>query len=797
METEEIPKRLVVIHAPADSEQLEELEKQLAPLKDTGKLSLWHQGKVRAGEMPEDALQGALQPADMVLLWVSPDLWYENPLYRQLLQNQRLIPASCQVIPLIARESNWEDEPFLQKFSNSAIPAGRRPAPAGKGSQRDAWFAAVAREIAERLSLAIPKPKPAPPLWKRKGIWFALAAIFLLAAAGVGYRINKNRHPAEKEKAGVPAPEKGRASNACGFPEAFDPNALYIVIASFDDSREKTETDQALRPSLVNRIDNWKILNRKELPVHICHLKDIVLNQRDEARQILKSNFADLAIWGKVRGVSDEKGLADIGLTYVASDTLIKWAGGKLDTLSQNTYQENVSIEEVQEGFLLMGGKEFDSWLADMYNLKVGRQIPDFYYIRDDWPEELKIQGFLNRGRNFFELKKYEEALSNFQLVMEMDDASSEGYYQAGRACYEMGRWNETLEYCSRALRLDSLYSLAYNIRGLANEALYEYEKAIEDYTEAIAIDPTFSAAYNNRGLIKKHLGQYEEAIEDYNLALAYDSVSFHTFSNRGVALSRLGQTQQAIEDFSRALEINPSQEVVLGNRGYAYYQIRQYDRAIEDCSKAIRIKPEYANAYAVWGIALRELGKLRDALDKLDRAIELEPGRPAFYLYRGNTYEQLRQYDHAVRDYTAALAIKEEYAEAYLGRGRVKRRIGQYAEALLDLERALEIQGESAEIYFELGRVYQKSGLSEQALQAYSGAIGLSPSQPLYYYWRATLNLQNARFGPAARDYWPAFRFAPARARALSLALVIIVGGTIVFLIRKKWRPFKKLPKT
>ncbi len=593
MKTQEIPKRLVVIHALADSGQVEELEKQLAPLRDTGKLSLWHQGKVRAGEMPEEALQAALKPAGMVLLWVSPDLWYENPFYELLLRNQHLIPAACQIIPAIARASNWEDEPFLQKHSNFAIPAGRRHAPADKGSQRDAWFASIAREIAERLGLAIPKPKPAPPFWKRKDIRAVLAAVVILAIIAGGYWINKNLFASGKEEVDILALEKGQANNACGFPDAFDPNALYIVIASFDDSKEKTETDQVLRPSLVNRIDNWKILNRKELPVQVCHLKDIVLNQRDEARQILKNNFADLVIWGKVRGVSDEEGLVDIGLAYIASDTLLKWAGGELDTLSQNSYQKNVSIEAVEEGFLLMGDKEFESWLADMYNFKVGRQIPDFYYIKDNWPIERKVQGFLNRGRNFFELKKYEEALSNFKLAIEMDDASSEGYYQAGRTCYEMGRWNEALEYCSRALGLDSLHFLAYNIRGLANEALYEYEKAIEDYTKAVAIDSTFSAAYNNRGLIKKHLEQYEQAIEDYNLALIYDSVTFHALSNRGVALNRLGQTQKAIEDFSRALEINPKQEVILNNRGYAYYQIQQYDSAIGDCNKAIRIKPE------------------------------------------------------------------------------------------------------------------------------------------------------------------------------------------------------------
>ncbi len=112
-------------------------------------------------------------------------------------------------------------------------------------------------------------------------------------------------------------------------------------------------------------------------------------------------------------------------------------------------------------------------------------------------------------------------------------------------------------------------------------------------------------------------------------------------------------------------------------------------------------------------------------------------------------------------------------------------------------MERALELQPENAETYFEFGRLYQENGQFEQAVQAYSGAIGLNPSEPAYYCQRATLNLQNARLGPAIRDYWAAFKLAPAWAKTLSLALIIVMGGAVAYLIRKKWKPSKGLPKT
>lgn len=786
MKAQKTKKSVAIIHSLADARQVNELCKQLKPLEEAGKLSLWRHDEVGAGQEREKALREALAQADMILIWVSADLWDENSVYELLKQNQGLIPGNCQVAPAIARASNWEDEPFLKKFAADAIPADRQPVPAEQGSRRDAWFAAVAREVARRLGLPVSEVGKAPPFWKRRlAKLVAAAVILLLALIAVARLINQEGEKTFLEETGANKPKEAPKGNACNFPDTFDPKTLYIIIPRFEDHLSGTQDEQAYGPKLVSLIDNIK--SREKLAIKICSRWDTTVNQRDDARQILENNYADLVIWGKVRKFSNDKKAGDIGLVPVPSRTLIEWAGGKLDEPRENVYQENVSFEDVEEGLLFMGDDEFENWLVDMYNLKVGKKVPDFYYIKDDWPKTRKIQGFLNQGKNFFELNKYEEALSSFKRAIEMDSIFSEGYYQAGRASYELKHYEESVKYCSRAIEQDSTHKNAHNIRGLCYEISGQYQKAIDDYSRAIAIDPSYSAAYNNRGLAKKQLKNYEEAIKDYDSALIYDPLSFHALANRGVALARLERTAEALRDFTGALEINPFQEVILTNRGYTYYLLQQYNRAIKDCTDAIGLKPEYANAFAVRGIARSALGHFQEALMDLNYAIELDSASSLFFYYRGQAYERQKQYREAAEDYAAAITINDNYHDAYLGHGRVKNQLRQPAGAIDALKRAREIRPENAETYYELGQAYKIGKQFEQAAQMYDEAIRRDSIRPGFYRQRAGLNLRTTRLRQALKDYWEAYTLANPETWWLWLALASGILLISAWMIRKR----------
>lgn len=107
------------------------------------------------------------------------------------------------------------------------------------------------------------------------------------------------------------------------------------------------------------------------------------------------------------------------------------------------------------------------------------------YAFTEDVPGELNYR----RGNLRLEDGKYDEALVEFNLVLEQSPTHAGGYLGRG-----------------------------LTLMGLGDSAL-----ALESINRAIDLKPSFAAAYANRGIIYDKLGQPEKALIDYRKALELD----------------------------------------------------------------------------------------------------------------------------------------------------------------------------------------------------------------------------------------------------------------------------------
>ena len=83
-------------------------------------------------------------------------------------------------------------------------------------------------------------------------------------------------------------------------------------------------------------------------------------------------------------------------------------------------------------------------------------------------PEEFTARDYNNRGITYRTLKRYDEALADF----------------------------------NRAIELDPTFSAAFSNRGITYHTLQRYDDALADYTRAIELDPTKASAYLNIGAL-------------------------------------------------------------------------------------------------------------------------------------------------------------------------------------------------------------------------------------------------------------------------------------------------------
>lgn len=108
--------KISIAYARTDKEMLEEIRKQFTPLERAGKVKVWYDGEIVAGEKWEDRIQKELEAANIILLLISPDAiassyFYENELLKSIDRHKE---GSTRVIPVILRPCLWEETPIGQ-----------------------------------------------------------------------------------------------------------------------------------------------------------------------------------------------------------------------------------------------------------------------------------------------------------------------------------------------------------------------------------------------------------------------------------------------------------------------------------------------------------------------------------------------------------------------------------------------------------------------------------------------------------------------------------------------------------
>ena len=292
------------------------------------------------------------------------------------------------------------------------------------------------------------------------------------------------------------------------------------------------------------------------------------------------------------------------------------------------------------------------------------------------WRKHVPIHPYVyaSQGtRNYFE-GRYDEAIADFDKVIELNPERADAYYNRGLAKFRLGD-------------LESKKGNTEKAKGL-------YEGGIEDSTQAIQRTPEDANAYHNRAGGKFRLARsetdiakmqqyYQDAIDDWTQVIHLNSELADPYNNRGAANSLLGESKadqghisvaeelyiSAIQDCTYAIQLNPENPDPYINRGYAQFRLGKtktdkgdivgaevlYTAAVQDCTQAIQLNPENADAYGNRGVAKAALGNAKGAIEDFDAAIRLNPEEAEYFHERGLAKEALGQKAAAKADFEKA----------------------------------------------------------------------------------------------------------------------------------------------
>jgi len=139
------PLKVFVSYSHQDDALRQRLDVHLSLLKRQGVLEVWHDRRLQGGEHWEEAIDQALEEADIVLLLISPDFiasdyCYGRELTAALERDRR---GEAVVVPLLLHPCDWQSAPFArcQAFPRDNQPISIHP----RGE--NAAFSLVATEL--------------------------------------------------------------------------------------------------------------------------------------------------------------------------------------------------------------------------------------------------------------------------------------------------------------------------------------------------------------------------------------------------------------------------------------------------------------------------------------------------------------------------------------------------------------------------------------------------------------------------------------------------------------------------
>jgi tetratricopeptide (TPR) repeat protein len=193
-----------------------------------------------------------------------------------------------------------------------------------------------------------------------------------------------------------------------------------------------------------------------------------------------------------------------------------------------------------------------------------------------------------------------------------------DNWFENGLAALRDRRYSEAISAFNKVIEQNPDHAGAYNSRGAAWHKMGVYERAIRDYTAALQLNPDLAGAYNNRGVAWYQRGDTVRAIADYDRALSLDPDYISALQNRAAAWRRTGDFDRAITDLRRAEQIKPAYDIYLPLAWILAAcpdpRFRNGPAAEEYARKAVALRSD-ADSLGALAAAYAQQGRFDDAL--------------------------------------------------------------------------------------------------------------------------------------------------------------------------------------
>lgn len=191
------------------------------------------------------------------------------------------------------------------------------------------------------------------------------------------------------------------------------------------------------------------------------------------------------------------------------------------------------------------------------------------------------------------------EAIRYFSLAIEQKKTDPNYLFYRGRCYYTLKRYIEALNDFNLAVSLAPDSLPLRMITGHAARDAGDFSHAFDMYTEALRISPDNDAVLENLARVCELSGKLQDVVKYYRKAIEVAPENVSIMNNFGSFLYNHNNSGLAIYYLKRTLEIDPKHSYAHNNMGSVLCELREIRAACTSFENALKYEPDFSQAHS------------------------------------------------------------------------------------------------------------------------------------------------------------------------------------------------------
>lgn len=238
-------------------------------------------------------------------------------------------------------------------------------------------------------------------------------------------------------------------------------------------------------------------------------------------------------------------------------------------------------------------------------------------------------------GRSYFEMGKYEEAVSFFEEARRREPYILKGMEYYSTALWHLQREVKLSSLAQELIDYDRNAPQTWCVSGNCFSLQKEHETAIKFLQRAIQIDVDFAYAYTLLGHEFVLTEEMDNAMACFRNAIRIDNRHYNAFYGIGMIFYKQEKFKMAEIHYRKALNISPN-PVLLCHLAVVQHALKKSDLALQTLNKAIEMDPKNALCKFHRASIKFSMDDYDSALSELDELKQIVPKESLVYFLIG-----------------------------------------------------------------------------------------------------------------------------------------------------------------